>query len=65
MIQRAFEEGEEQLEDDEADEVFDEYTFLIDEALEFRQFTNEEGATIFAWIDLSGVSLVSFASHAS
>ncbi|KAK7202391.1 vacuolar import and degradation protein [Myxozyma melibiosi] len=54
VIQRAFEEGEEQLEDDEEDEAFDEYTFLMDEALAFRKFTSEEGSVIFAWKELSG-----------
>ncbi|KAK9464192.1 VID27 cytoplasmic protein-domain-containing protein [Lipomyces oligophaga] len=54
VIQRAYEEGEEQLEDDTDVESFDEYTFLIDEALNFRQFPSNEGQIIFAWIDLSG-----------
>ncbi|KAK9466866.1 VID27 cytoplasmic protein-domain-containing protein [Lipomyces arxii] len=54
VVQRAYEEGEEQLEDDEDEETFDEYTFLIDEALHFRQSKSDEGLTIFAWKDLSG-----------
>ncbi|KAK9239543.1 VID27 cytoplasmic protein-domain-containing protein [Lipomyces kononenkoae] len=54
VVQRAYEEGEEQLEDEEDEESFDEYTFLIDEALHFRQSQSDEGQTIFAWKDLLG-----------
>ncbi|KAK9323522.1 VID27 cytoplasmic protein-domain-containing protein [Lipomyces orientalis] len=54
VVQRAYEEGEEQLEDEEYEESFDEYTFLIDEALHFRESRSDEGQAIFAWKDLLG-----------
>ncbi|KAK9326591.1 VID27 cytoplasmic protein-domain-containing protein [Lipomyces starkeyi] len=54
VVQRAYEEGEEQLEDEEDEESFDEYTFLIDEALHFRESQSDEGQAIFAWKDLLG-----------
>ncbi|KAK9448491.1 VID27 cytoplasmic protein-domain-containing protein [Limtongia smithiae] len=54
VVQRAWEEGEEQLEEEGDEDSFDEYTFLIDEALHFRRSKNNEGLTIFAWEDLSG-----------
>ncbi len=57
MIQRAYEEGEEQLVDDveDADDTRDEKTFLLDESLHLRS-TIREGHAVFAWRDLSGVS---------
>ncbi|KAI9045540.1 uncharacterized protein KD926_007956 [Aspergillus affinis] len=60
VIQRAYEEGEEELaeEDDEqggADGLDkDEKTFLFDQALHFRSEVREGGAKILAWRDLSG-----------
>ncbi|KAK9455878.1 VID27 cytoplasmic protein-domain-containing protein [Dipodascopsis uninucleata] len=54
VIQRAYEEGEEQLEDDDDEEPLDEYTFLLDEALHLRLSKSVENQTIFSWKDLSG-----------
>lgn len=58
MIQRAYEEGEEELLDDaeDAEDSKDEKTFLMDESLEFRSLVRD-GEAVFAWKDLSGVSL--------
>lgn len=58
MIQRAYEEGEEQLIDDaeDADDLKDEKVFLLDESLKFRS-TSKDGENVFAWRDLSGVRL--------
>ncbi len=62
-MQRAYEEGEEELLADEEDEdgtdgalraEKDEKTFLLDESLHFRSETRASGETIFAWKDLSG-----------
>ena len=55
VIQRAFEEGEEQLLDDaeDADEARDEKVFLLDESLHLRS-TVRDGLAVFAWRDLSG-----------
>lgn len=57
VIQRAYEEGEEQLVDDAEDvgDAKDEKTFLLDESLHLRS-TFREGQAVFAWRDLSGVS---------
>ncbi len=62
MVQRAYEEGEEELadEDDEdsgADRLSgdkDEKIFLLDQSLHFRSEVREEGEKILAWRDLSG-----------
>jgi len=56
VIQRAFEEGEEQLIDDaeDSDDTKDEKTFLLDESLHMRS-TVRDGHAVFAWRDLSGV----------
>ncbi|KAF8539447.1 VID27 cytoplasmic protein-domain-containing protein [Trichophaea hybrida] len=55
VIQRAFEEGEEQLIDDaeDNDDTKDEKTFLLDESLHLRH-TIRDGHAVFAWRDLSG-----------
>lgn len=57
VIQRAYEEGEEQLVDDaeDVDDAKDEKTFLLDESLHLRS-TFRDGQAVFAWRDLSGVS---------
>lgn len=65
VIQRAYEEGEEELLTDEEAENGalsssgvgldkDEKVFLLDEGLHFRSDTKEGGETVFAWRDLSG-----------
>lgn len=60
VIQRAFEEGEEELADDEdeqgaADNLDkDEKVFLLDQSLHFRSELREGGIKILAWDDLSG-----------
>lgn len=63
VIQRAYEEGEEDLGDDEDGEDQeiaalsadrDEKTFLLDEGLHFRSELREGGEKVFAWRDLSG-----------
>ena len=56
VIQRAFEDGEEQLLDDaeDADDAKDEKLFLLDESLHLRNISRD-GTTVFAWRDLSGV----------
>ena len=58
VIQRAYEEGEEELaEDDEQDADAldqDEKTFLLDEGLHFRSEKREAGEFVLAWKDLSG-----------
>ncbi|TGO61319.1 hypothetical protein BCON_0028g00360 [Botryotinia convoluta] len=64
VVQRAYEEGEEELLDDEAadDEdgtaaltgERDEKTFLLDESLHFRSEIREGGEKVLAWRDLSG-----------
>ncbi len=62
VVQRAYEEGEEELadEDDEdsaADRLSgdkDEKTFLLDQSLHFRSEVREGGEKILAWRDLSG-----------
>lgn len=61
VIQRAYEEGEEETEGAEDDEIEaalsgdrDEKTFLLDEALHFRIEITERGEKVLAWRDLSG-----------
>ena len=63
VIQRAYEEGEEELladengEDAVADSLGtdkDEKTFLLDKSLHFRSEIREGGEKVFAWGDLSG-----------
>jgi hypothetical protein len=63
VIQRAYEEGEEELLDDEDAEdpdiaalaaERDEKTFLLDESLHFRSEIREGGEKVLAWRDLSG-----------
>ncbi|KAG4436934.1 hypothetical protein IFR05_007585 [Cadophora sp. M221] len=63
VIQRAYEEGEEELLDDEDGEDAeiaalgaerDEKTFLLDEGLHFRSEIREGGEKVLAWRDLSG-----------
>lgn len=62
VIQRAYEEGEEELaaEENEGDESEglsgdkDEKTFLLDQSLHFRSEVREGGEKILAWRDLSG-----------
>ncbi|KAL9590732.1 MAG: hypothetical protein Q9203_000454 [Teloschistes exilis] len=63
VIQRAYEEGEDELlaeedgEDGAADSLStdkDEKTFLLDQSLHFRSEIREGGEAVFAWRDLSG-----------
>ncbi|OJD20120.1 hypothetical protein ACJ73_08547 [Blastomyces percursus] len=61
VIQRAYEEGEEELVGDEDEEDAeglggdkDEKTFLLDETLRFRSEVREGGEKLLAWRDLSG-----------
>lgn len=60
VIQRAYEEGEEELEDEGAEDGEghggdnDEKSFLLDEELHFRVDLKEDGDTVLAWRDLSG-----------
>jgi len=62
VVQRAYEEGEEELLDDEEGEdgesgalaERDEKTFLLDESLHFRSEIREGGEKVLAWRDLSG-----------
>ncbi|EPE27848.1 C-terminal (heme d1) of cytochrome cd1-nitrite reductase [Glarea lozoyensis ATCC 20868] len=60
VIQRAYEEGEEELLDEEDAESAtlagerDEKTFLLDEELHFRSEIREGGEKVLAWRDLSG-----------
>jgi hypothetical protein len=60
VIQRAYEEGEEELLDEEDAESAalagerDEKTFLLDEQLHFRSEIREGGEKVLAWRDLSG-----------
>ena len=60
VIQRAFEEGEEELADDDdgqgaSDSLDkDEKVFLLDQSLHFRSEVREGGAKVLAWSDLSG-----------
>ncbi|OCL03421.1 VID27-domain-containing protein [Glonium stellatum] len=63
VVQRAYEEGEEELLAEEEGEDGgveglgsdkDEKTFLLDESLQFRTDTRQTGEKVFAWRDLSG-----------
>lgn len=61
VITRVFEEGEEDLLEEESGGdvdvdalVNDEQSFLLDEALEFRVDIRDSGEKVFAWRDLSG-----------
>jgi hypothetical protein len=63
VIQRAYEEGEEDLDDEEEAEdrlghsltlEKDENTFLLDESLHFRVEIRDDGSHVLAWRDLSG-----------
>jgi VID27 N-terminal region/VID27 C-terminal WD40-like domain/VID27 PH-like domain len=60
VITRVYEEGEEELLEDEAGEDGDvdlnkdEQSFLLDEALQFRVDIRDTGEKVFAWRDLSG-----------
>ncbi|KGO52886.1 Vacuolar import/degradation, Vid27-like protein [Penicillium expansum] len=60
VIQRAYEEGEEELADDDGEQGAgdgldkDEKVFLLDQTLHFRSELRDGGAKILAWDDLSG-----------
>lgn len=60
VIQRAYEEGEEELAEDEdgqgGSDILDkdEKVFLLDQSLHFRSEVREGGTKILAWSDLSG-----------
>lgn len=63
VVQRAYEEGEEELLDDDEGEngvadglsgEKDEKTFLLDEGLHFRSEIRKDGDKVLAWRDLSG-----------
>ncbi|KAJ9293110.1 hypothetical protein DTO271G3_8054 [Paecilomyces variotii] len=60
VVQRAYEEGEEELADDEdeqgATDILDkdEKVFLLDQSLHFRSEVREGGEKVLAWRDLSG-----------
>lgn len=59
VVQRAYEEGEEELDEEENEEGADnldkdEKTFLLDEELHFRSEQRIGGEYVFAWRDLSG-----------
>lgn len=60
VIQRAYEEGEEELADDDGEQGSgdsidkDEKVFLLDQTIHFRSELREGGAKILAWDDLSG-----------
>jgi len=62
VITRVFEEGEEELLDEDGDDAGlseldkDEQTFLLDEALQFRVDIRDTGEKVFAWRDLSGAT---------
>ena len=63
VVQRAYEEGEAELQaEEEDDEVAalgsekDEKTFLLDVSLEFRTHMRDNGEAVLAWRDLSGDS---------
>ena len=63
VITRVFEEGEEELLEEEAGDdvdvdalVNDEQSFLLDEALQFRVDIRDTGEKVFAWRDLSGAT---------
>lgn len=62
VVQRAYEEGEEELVDEEAEDSVverlsgdkDEKTFLLDQSLHFRSQVRDGGEKVLAWRDLSG-----------
>lgn len=60
VIQRAYEEGEEELADEEDEQGAsdsidkDEKVFLLDQTLHFRSEVRDGGAKVLAWNDLSG-----------
>jgi hypothetical protein len=56
VIQRAYEEGEDDAEEEEDLDNLDkdEKTFLLDESLHFRMETRDGGENVLAWRDLSG-----------
>ena len=61
VIQRAYEEGEEELAGDDGEDSAaeglsdnDEKTFLLDQSLHFRSDIRESGEKVLAWRDLSG-----------
>jgi hypothetical protein len=59
VVQRAYEEGEEELAEDDEDTGADgldkdEKTFLLDQGLHFRSEKRSGGETVLAWRDLSG-----------
>src|SRR5580658_22893 len=61
VIQRAYEEGEAELAEDEDEDGTaeglsdkDEKTFLLDQSLHFRSDIRESGEKVLAWRDLSG-----------
>ncbi|GMM37771.1 Vid27 protein [Saccharomycopsis crataegensis] len=62
VVQKAYEEGEQQLKDDEENddslleeiESGDERTFLISQDLEFHKYINADGNTTIVWKDVSG-----------
>ncbi|KIW75099.1 hypothetical protein Z517_11870 [Fonsecaea pedrosoi CBS 271.37] len=59
VVQRAYEEGEEELAEDDDDAGAegldkDEKTFLLDQSLHFRSEKRSAGETVLAWRDLSG-----------
>lgn len=63
VIQRAYEEGEAELQAEDEDDVAaalgsetDEKTFLLDISLEFRSVLRDNGEAVLAWRDLSGDS---------
>ncbi|OQO11327.1 hypothetical protein B0A48_05583 [Cryoendolithus antarcticus] len=67
-IQRAYEEGEEELnEEGDGEGDKDERIFILDESLRFRVSLQDTGDTVLAWRDLSGDSgdLYEFVCHSS
>lgn len=61
VVQRAYQEGEEELDDDGNGDAVDsldkdEKSFLLDENLGFRSRFRSDGGRVFAWRDLSGDS---------
>ncbi|KAL1968246.1 hypothetical protein VTN77DRAFT_2081 [Rasamsonia byssochlamydoides] len=60
VVQRAYEEGEEELAEEEDEQGAtgaldkDEKVFLLDQALHFRSHVREGGEKVLAWRDLSG-----------
>lgn len=63
VIQRAYEEGEAELQEGDEDDVDkalaegqDEKGFLLDQSLQFRSNVRDNGEAVFAWRDLSGDS---------